>query len=480
MFCMILFLQKSFHMRKLVVLLFFQALIVGSVANNVQLGTPVLNASNELVFTISWDNSWHTSSAPHNWDGVYLFVKYRNCASTNAWSHAQLNTTASTHSVQSPLLIDPYKLSDGKGLIVRRSAPGSGSISNDTVKLKLVSPGLGSSYDFQVFAIEMVMIPRGSFYLGDGFSTYTITNGNSSSPYYVSSDAAISKSITSGNIYCTTSTSSIYSNIPLAFPVGYDSMYVMKYEISQGQYAAFLNTLSSDQAANRAYIVNANRINLAGTWPNYSTTFPHRAMGYLSWQDLSAYLDWAALRPMTETEFEKICRGPNYPVAGEYAWGSNTINDCNTISSDGTATEKNTALPAAGFGIANYNSDFIAGPMRCGFAAGLATDRLQAGSSYYGVMEMSGNIGELCIGLYDNTGLAFTPTNGDGNLTGSPTPGFANTSSWPNLNSGTTGIALRGGGYSETYGYLRVSDRYIYHDTSSSGRNANRGGRGIR
>ena len=82
-------------------------------ANNVQLGTPALNASNELVFTISWDNSWHTSSAPHNWDGVYLFVKYRNCASTNAWSHALLNTTATSHSVQAPLLIDPYKLSDG-------------------------------------------------------------------------------------------------------------------------------------------------------------------------------------------------------------------------------------------------------------------------------------------------------------------------------------------------------------------------------
>ncbi len=464
--------------KSLVFLLFFGGFQM-VFANNVRLGTPALNAANELVFTISWDNSWYTASAPHNWDGVYLFVKYRNCASTNAWSHAQLNATASAHSVQAPLLIDPYRMSDGKGLIVRRSSPGSGSISNDTVKLKLVSPGLGSSYDFQVFAIEMAMIPQGAFYLGDGSSNYTITNGSSSSPFYVSSDAAITKSSTTGNIYSSSSTT-IYTSIPLAFPVGYDSMYVMKYEISQGQYVAFLNTLSSDQAANRRYVVNANRINIAGTWPNFTTAFPHRAMGYLSWQDLSAYLDWAALRPMTETEFEKICRGPNYPVVGEYAWGSNTINDCNAINNDGTATEKNTALPAAGCGIANYNSDYVAGPMRCGFAAGLATDRLQAGSSYYGVMEMSGNIGELCIGLCDATGLAFTPTNGDGNLTGSPTPGFANTSSWPSTGSGTAGVTLRGGGYSETYGYLRVSDRYIYHDTSCSGRNVNRGGRGIR
>ena len=43
---------------------------------------------------------------------------------------------------------------------------------------------------------------------------------------------------------------------------------------------------------------------------------------FLSWMDLAAYLDWAALRPMTELEFEKICRGPNPPIAGEYVWGT--------------------------------------------------------------------------------------------------------------------------------------------------------------
>ena len=41
--------------------------------------------------------------------------------------------------------------------------------------------------------------------------------------------------------------------------------------------------------------------------------------------NLCTYLDWAGLRPMTELEYEKICRGPSAPVAGEYAWGSTTI-----------------------------------------------------------------------------------------------------------------------------------------------------------
>jgi len=183
---------------------------------------------------------------------------------------------------------------------------------------------------------------------------------------------------------------------------------------------------------------------------------------------------------MTETEFEKICRGPNYPVAGEYAWGSGTINDCNAVSNDGTATEKNTALPSAGYGLSNYNSDFIVGPMRCGFASGLATDRLQAGSTYYGVMEMSGNVSELCINIFDASGRGFAWVNGDGVLTGSPTPGYADATTWPSTVSGTAGTSFKGGGSTETYGYLRVSDRTVYVDGSSNGRYNNRGGRGIR
>jgi formylglycine-generating enzyme required for sulfatase activity len=43
-------------------------------------------------------------------------------------------------------------------------------------------------------------------------------------------------------------------------------------------------------------------------------------MNILSWFDVAAYLDWAALRPMTELEFEKVCRGPENRIAGEYAW----------------------------------------------------------------------------------------------------------------------------------------------------------------
>ena len=41
---------------------------------------------------------------------------------------------------------------------------------------------------------------------------------------------------------------------------------------------------------------------------NDPTDGQDRACNFLNWNDLAAYLQWAALRPMTELEFEKICR----------------------------------------------------------------------------------------------------------------------------------------------------------------------------
>ena len=44
----------------------------------------------------------------------------------------------------------------------------------------------------------------------------------------------------------------------------------------------------------------------------------------MNWQDLTSYLDWSGLRPMTEFEYEKACRGTLNPVAYEYPWGNNS------------------------------------------------------------------------------------------------------------------------------------------------------------
>ena len=37
---------------------------------------------------------------------------------------------------------------------------------------------------------------------------------------------------------------------------------------------------------------------------------------HISWSDMSAYLDWSGLRPMTELEYEKACRGRSCLLIG--------------------------------------------------------------------------------------------------------------------------------------------------------------------
>ena len=39
------------------------------------------------------------------------------------------------------------------------------------------------------------------------------------------------------------------------------------------------------------------------------------------WDDAIRYSAWVGLRPMTELEFEKACRGPLATVDGEFPWG---------------------------------------------------------------------------------------------------------------------------------------------------------------
>jgi hypothetical protein len=243
--------------------------------------------------------------------------------------------------------------------------------------------------------------------------------------------------------------------------------------------------LTSDQAARRAITGTSNRLNINGSWPVLNANVPHRAMNFLAWADLLAYLDWSCLRPMTELEFEKICRGPSVPVAGEHAWGTGLVTDANAVQNNNTATESATVTAAAGTGLCNYNNNSVLGPFRCGFAAQAATNRLEAGASYYGVMELSGNLWEQTVGARGATAAAFRGNVGDGVLTTVTNSGNANQTSWPEplvstaATSGAVAKALRGGAWSTNANYIRVSDRTSINN--QDGRRLNSvGGRGVR
>lgn len=481
--------QKKIRTLAIVWLLAFTAH-----ANNIQIGPVTILGTDTLQFTLSWENSWRVTNNPNNWDAVWVFVKRSDCA-TIQWHHANLSATDADHSAGSPLFVDAY--TDKKGVMIYRSAPGAGNISNVIVKLKLDAPPPGN-YQYKVFGIEMVYVPQGAFYAGDASTNATFKTGSTGNPYHMTGEDAFTISPNGTDLWGGAGFNA-FTVVPAAFPKGYNAFYCMKYEISQGQYADFLNTIAPDAALSRhepAYY-NQNRYTISGVWPVYNATAPDRACNWMGFKDLVAYLDWSALSPMTELEFEKAARGgdANLPAIGELAWGSPFAADADSIApgTDGTPFEAVDNYIVIGTkGLANYGNDSVLGPLRCGFAAKNATTKFEAGASFYGVMELSGNVFEMCYTLYNSPisqAANFNGSHGDGELTLLP-PGYAN-QSWPAEAVYSDAVEYasiipRGGAWQSTnVGELGISDRTYFVLSLltpldvNTGRNNGLGGRGV-
>ncbi|QQS40371.1 MAG: SUMF1/EgtB/PvdO family nonheme iron enzyme [Acidobacteriota bacterium] len=116
--------------------------------------------------------------------------------------------------------------------------------------------------------------------------------------------------------------------VPEAFPKGFRHFYLMKYEMTQGQYAAMLNTVSDSDSFARANFNSRSYYGNRGTIGLQDGQFvagkPDRPMNFVTWDDSLAFADWAGLRPMTELEFSKAARGSRSPIENEYPWGTGT------------------------------------------------------------------------------------------------------------------------------------------------------------
>ncbi len=415
-------------------------------------------------FDIGWDYSWRDAE---NWDAIWVFVKYK--LSGGDWAHATLSTTSADHSitVDNGVAGTITVTSDGKGVLAHRTDPGTGNINWDGIELKwqygtdgLVDADLVT---VKVFATEMVYIPQGAFYVGDYDNTLQNTffradgsylQNETLGPYQVTSEAEIT---VDGNI----DGALYYDNdiadpgdqlgpIPADFPKGYNDFYMMKYELSQRQYAEFLNTLTAIQqterfigstGTDRQYIKKVGNVygsDASGNdILNESDDGEWVAANFMSWADITAYADWAGLRPYTELEFEKAARGTAAVVNDEYAWGTATAVQATGYSAEKTAAEVATAT---GNPNVSYNSA-TTGPLRNGAYTDADDTREEAGASYYGVMELSGNLWEKLVTVGHPTGRLFDGTHGDGALDAT---GDADVSLWPGINaegSGSRGAA---------------------------------------
>ena len=508
-------------MKKTLYLIILLFITSTSFANNLVLGNPSYSsANNTLTFTIKWDNSWRVNGAsgPNNYDAIWVFVKRQPCAANGIWSHALLSSTSSDHSVTGSYGLVADAVTDGMGVFIHRAASASNQIgsfpntSSVTIKLSgTYNPELigstSNSDNFKVIGIEMVYVPEGSFYIGDGRSSNSsnFSAGNTVGNVQITS-AKQTNGLGAYSNYVSNPQYGCFIPLPSSYPLGYNGFYSMKYEINQQQIADYLNTLNYDQQAARlavwgarypnvgnTYFTNANnyrqmiKVTSAGTNNTVPAIFgfdnawnAYLAAGYLNWQDLTSYLDWSGLRPMTEFEYEKACRGTLNAVAYEYPWGTTTMN-----TSSGGMTNANTVNEVANQineGLVHYNWD--GGPMRSGFAATSNSNRLQAAATFYGIMEMAGNVVEQCVG--GGTGFnysIFTTANGDGALTAR---GLANVTGWPADGGTTSGTILKGGGFYTNTGQMaqmQVSDRQYYagdNRNANNTRDRNIGGRGVR
>ncbi|MBU4198321.1 MAG: SUMF1/EgtB/PvdO family nonheme iron enzyme [Verrucomicrobia bacterium] len=430
-----------------------------------------------VQFNVSWTNSWRCDligagqSEPYNYDAAWMFMKWRTndpaAGVTSVWYHASLSTNAADHMAPAGSTI-AVGLSGGRsawgtngmGVFIYRSTNGSGTFAANRVRLRWNYPVDGvadnAKVELKVSAIELVYVSSGAFYVGstNGTEAGRFHDGTSSNmPFLIQTEGQISVSNQPNCLWGTGTNVSLDDIGPEgvlsnAYPKGFDAFYGMKYEISQGQYVDFLNTLTAAQANPRWYKVatpTADRNAITNVAGVYTSSLPYVACRDLNWGDLAAYLDWAGLRPLTELEYEKACRGTNAPVAGEYAWGTVTIVKATSITNAGQANEA--PLPAT----ANCGGGLMLRVGSLGIGTGTRTN---SGAGYYGMMELSGIVNERIVTVGNAEGRSFTGEHGDGMLT---TPGGdANVAGWP----AATGAGYRGGcaDYNNN-AYFRAADR---------------------
>jgi formylglycine-generating enzyme required for sulfatase activity len=447
-----------------------------------------------VSFTVSWANA---SRDGEEYDALWLFGKYR--LGEEAWRHLFLERARVDRADLQLAMSD-----DSTGAMLRRGGDARGEVTA-AVTFSAQAYRTGRARDrleVRVFSLDMRHIPSGAFFVGDGEIanlTGHFQTGGLTTPYRIGGPDSIvlgsdtSRTLANSNAYGMTGDGGDPETPPFSsddftatdrltlsplFPNGYAAFYVMTYELSQSQYAGFLNTLTEPQARARhpapGRFQSRARYAVTGTRP-FTAVVPDRAATLVSWMDLAAYADWAGLRPMTELEYEKAARGPERPIPGEFAWGTPEVHSGRYSLVHADTPDERVANPAARTPNASYDATHGVATAACAscIKGPVPVDAFPNGASRYGVYHMSGNVFERVVSIGHVAGRRFDGTHGDGTLDTDGQATGPEVSNWPGVTSSeggteptfriTTalGSGSRGGSWASSEPRLRISDRAL-------------------
>jgi len=478
-----------------------------------------------IKFDLNWNNAWKNQI---NCDGIWVFAKYKTGGIYKHIFFADSSNSDFNYADQMPMGFSKGNSINKIGIWVPKEKQGAFvflTSGNGDVVVKGIEfqwnfkdAGLKSAenVEVKVFGVEMVYIPQDTHYVGDPLGGQLNEKGERKAPlnclyvfpkngaYLVDSEDEIIVNAKEGFLYCNQDNERSRDDVPFAipknYPKGHKSFWYMKYGLNSRQYVDFLNCLTrkQQQAHVRSDIMQDNiqnyhvmtnseeekyRQSIVCALRNHGTTgplefytyAPARACNAIAWADTAAYASWSGLRPVTEFEFEKACRGPKEAVAWECAWGSNEIGRADTFDgADGSGDEikiPKTGLVNAcyGQGIAPFeaaagkveaDNPGFEGPVSCGLYEKTKHEgipqRINDGAGYYGNLELSGNCWEPVVSFGSPEGRKFIPEHGKGELDEN---GFSTIKTWPDKTGKGTGV--RGGVYrSPNASFLAVALRF--------------------
>ncbi|MCS6861887.1 MAG: SUMF1/EgtB/PvdO family nonheme iron enzyme [Abditibacteriales bacterium] len=150
-----------------------------------------------------------------------------------------------------------------------------------------------------------------------------------------------------------------------AHKVYLDAYWIDKYEVTNEQYAKFLDHITRTKDHSKCHPNEPRGKNHTPKfWKDSQLNQPKQPVVGVDWFDAYAYAHWAGKRLPTEAEWEKAARGTD---ERDYPWGNDWIDELANV--DGDAPREVGSFPD--------------------------------GASPYGVMDMAGNVWEWCADWYD-------------------------------------------------------------------------------